>query len=108
MLLYLQEANDIWNHVLRGITNNALEYKIIDNLKFRSVVALDFILARYKEYSNKNHGDAVQEGGTAYMSADQDFNMVFQNSLDYSYAFNDHKFDFKALVEYQTVQIMVP
>ena len=100
-ILYLQEANESWNHVLRGTTNNSLEWEIIENLKFRTVVAMDFILGRFKDYSNKNHGDAVPEGGSSTMSVDEDFNIVYQNSLDYSYSLNDHKFDFKALIEYQ-------
>ncbi|MBT6004465.1 MAG: SusC/RagA family TonB-linked outer membrane protein, partial [Prolixibacteraceae bacterium] len=101
-ILFLQENDVTWNHMLRGMSNSFIEYEIIEDLKFKSVVAFDFILGHYKNYSNRIHGDAYQEGGSSFASIDQDFNMVFQNSLDYSITFLDnHRVDFKALVEYQ-------
>ena len=101
-ILFLQENDVTWNHMLRGMSNSFIEYEIIENLKFKSVYAFDFILGHYKNFSNRIHGDANQEGGSSFASIDQDFNMVFQNSLDYSLTFLDnHRIDFKALVEYQ-------
>ncbi|MCF8222608.1 MAG: TonB-dependent receptor [Bacteroidales bacterium] len=100
--LYLRKHDVTWNHMLRLISNNSIEIDITDDLKFTSRAALDFILGHYKNYGNKVHGDSNQEGGTSYTNIDQDFNMVFQNSLDYTVNFLDnHRIDFKALVEYQ-------
>lgn len=100
-ILFLQENDVTWNHMLRGMSNSFFEVDIIENLKFKSVYAFDFILGHYKNYQNRIHGDSNQEGGTSYAAIDQDFNMVFQNSLDYRWITGEHRFDFKALVEYQ-------
>lgn len=101
-ILYLQEHNVRWNHMLRMMSNSYIEIELIDNLKFKSLYAFDYILGHYKLYRNRYHGDSKDENGTAYASIDQDFNMVFQNSLDYTLNFLDnHRVDFKALVEYQ-------
>lgn len=100
-ILYLQENNIAWNHMTRGITNNTFEYEIIDNLKFKSVASFDYVFAQYKDYRNRIHGDSRDENGTSYAVWDTNFNMVFQNSLDYSLNFEDHQVDLKALVEFQ-------
>ncbi len=101
-ILYLQENNIRWNHMLRLLSNSFVEYEIIDNLKFKSLYAFDYILGHYKLYRNRYHGDSKDENGTAYASIDQDFNMVFQNSLDYTLNFLDnHRVDLKALIEFQ-------
>jgi len=101
-ILYLQKHNTTWNHMLRFLSNSFIEYEIVDNLKFRSVYAFDYILGHYKDFRNKYHGDSTDEKGTSESSLDQDFNMVFQNSLDYTIHFLDnHRIDLKALIEYQ-------
>jgi len=100
--LYLHDHNEEWNHMLRTMSNSFFEWEIIDKLKFKTLVAFDYVLGHYKSYGNKVHGDSYQEGGTSYASLDQDFNAVFQNSLDYNLTFLDnHRIDFKALVEFQ-------
>jgi TonB-linked SusC/RagA family outer membrane protein len=100
--LYLYDHNEEWNKMTRFTSNTSMEWEIIDKLKFRSVASFDFILGQYKSYGNRIHGDSFQENGTSAMSIDQDFNMVFQNSLDYSLTMlDDHRFDFKALIEFQ-------
>ena len=100
--LYLHDHNEEWNHMMRLMSNTFMEVDIIENLKFKSLVGMDYVLGHYKSYGNKVHGDSNQEGGTSFSSIDQDFNMVFQNSLDYRLEFLDnHRIDFKALVEYQ-------
>ncbi|MEN8115882.1 MAG: TonB-dependent receptor [Bacteroidota bacterium] len=100
-ILYLQEHNVNWNHMTRGLSNSFLEWEIVDRLKFKTLVGLDFILSHFKSYYNRHHGDSAQEGGSAEASVDQDFNLVFTNSLDYSVAYDDHTIAFKALMEYQ-------
>ena len=101
-ILYLQENNIRWNHMLRLMSNSFMEIELIENLKFKSLYAFDYILGHYKLYRNRYHGDSKDENGTAYASIDQDFNMVFQNSLDYTFNFLDnHRIDLKVLIEYQ-------
>jgi len=101
-ILYLQENNITWNHMLRFLSNSYMEFEIIDNLKFKTLYAFDWIMGHYKDYRNRYHGDSKDENGSSYMTLDQDFNMVFQNSLDYTFNFLDnHRVDLKALVEYQ-------
>ncbi|TFH37866.1 MAG: SusC/RagA family TonB-linked outer membrane protein [Bacteroidia bacterium] len=100
--LYLVEHDVVWNKMLRIMTNNFLEVDIIEGLKFKTLVGLDFVLGTYKSHQNRNYGDGFQENGTTSSNIDQDFNMVFQNSLDYRLTFLDnHRIDFKALMEFQ-------
>ncbi len=101
-IIYLQQENITWNHMLRFLSNSYIEYEIIDNLKFKSLYAFDWIMSHYKDYRNRVHGDSKDENGSSYTTLDQDFNMVFQNSLDYTINFLDnHRIDLKALIEYQ-------
>lgn len=100
--LYLEENDIYYNKMSRFISNNFIEWDIIDKLKFKSLAAIDFTFADYKTYNNRHYGDSYQENGTAYRENNQRFNMVFQNSLDYSLTvLDDHRFDFKALMEFQ-------
>ncbi|UCG28064.1 MAG: TonB-dependent receptor [Bacteroidales bacterium] len=100
--LYLKDHDVVWNKMTRLMTNNFLEVDIIENLKFKTLVGIDYILGTYKGHGNRNYGDGLQENGTTSSSVDQDFNMVFQNSLDYRLILlNDHRIDFKLLAEFQ-------
>ena len=99
--IYLAEHDINANDYTRALVNSSLEWDIIKDLKFRTFVSADYNLANYKQYQNRIHGDAAQEGGYAYASAERNFNTVFQNSLDYTLRFSDHNLSFKALIEYQ-------
>lgn len=100
--LYLYQNDVNFNRMARFITNDFVEWDIINNLKFKSLAALDFTYSDHKGYQNRNYGDSKQEGGSSYRSNTQRFNMVFQNSLDYRLKVMDnHRIDFKALIEYQ-------
>jgi len=100
--LYLMDHDVVWNKMMRLMTNNFLEIDIIDNLKFKTLVGIDFVLGTYKGHGNRNYGDGLQENGTTWSNIDQDFNMVFQNSLDYRLTLLDnHRIDFKVLAEFQ-------
>ncbi|HUS87071.1 MAG TPA: TonB-dependent receptor [Bacteroidales bacterium] len=100
--LYLMDHDVVWNKMTRLMTNNFVEVDIIDNLKFKTLVGLDFVLGVYKGHGNRNYGDGLQENGTTSSSIDQELNMVFQNSLDYSLTLLDnHRIDFKVLAEFQ-------
>ncbi len=100
--LYLYKHDVNWNKMARFMTNDFVEWDIIDKLKFKSLVGLDFTFSDYKSYQNRNYGDSSQEGGSSERDNSQRFNMVFQNSLDYRLVLmNDHRIDLKALIEYQ-------
>ena len=100
--LYIVENNDYLNDVTRVISNNALGYRILDNLKFTSSIGLDYTLANYKTYYNPIYGDGVSTKGSAFQSDTKGFNYVWQNSLDYRfYLGENHRFDAKALTEFQ-------
>ena len=100
--LYLMDNDVTWNNMNRAMSNSFLEIEIIDNLKFKTLLGLDYIFTDYKNYQNRQYGDSRPENGTSYRSNEQNFNMVTQNSLSYDYAVNsDHRLQFMALMEYQ-------
>ncbi len=99
--LYLKDHDVTYNNMTRALSNNYLEWDIIDNLTFKTLMSVDFILSDYKSYSNRNYGDAEPENGTSDRSFDQNFNYVLQNSLAYNLYLNDHHLNFLALMEYQ-------
>jgi len=99
--LYLKDHDVTFNKMTRAMTNNSLEWDIIDNLKFKTLIGLDFVFVDYKNYSNRQYGDSQPENGTSNRTAEQNFNLVFQNSLTYDLNLNDHRLTFMALMEYQ-------
>jgi TonB-linked SusC/RagA family outer membrane protein len=99
--LYTIENDVNTNDYTRAINNSFLEWEIIDNLKFKTLLSLDYNFVNFKEYQNRVHGDAEGENGYAYGSSERNFNMVAQNSLDYDLTLSDHKVSFKALIEFQ-------
>ena len=101
-ILYLHKYNVNWNHMLRLMSNSFIEFDIIDNLTFKTQAGFDFVFGQYKDYRNRHHGDSESENGSSWNVWDQDFNMVFQNSLAYKLTFLDnHRVDFMALMEFQ-------
>jgi TonB-dependent starch-binding outer membrane protein SusC len=99
--LYTLE-NDIYqNDLTRGMINSFIEWKIIDNLIFKSVYAGDYNVAAFHSYQNRIHGDGKAKGGSAIQSVTRNYNWVSQNSFDYKYLLNDHNIGLKALMEYQ-------
>jgi len=99
--LYLKDHDVTTNTMTRALTNNFLEWEAIDNLTFKSLIALDYVLVDYKNYQNRQYGDSEPENGTSYRSFEQNFNLVFQNSVGYNLYINDHHINFLALMEYQ-------
>ncbi len=99
--LYLKDNDVTFNKMTRAMTNNSVEWEIIDNLKFKTLLSLDYILVDYKNYQNRQYGDSQPENGTSSRSTEQNFNTVFQNSLTYDLNLNDHRLTFMALMEYQ-------
>lgn len=101
-ILYTTKENLTQNDFTRVISNNAFGYKILDNLKFESAIGLDYTLANYQSYYNPVHGDGYSTKGSTTQADRKVFNYVWQNSLNYNfYLGENHRFDIKALMEYQ-------
>lgn len=100
--LYTSKHNTSVNDITRVISNNAIGYKLLDNLKFESNIGLDYTLANYRLYYNPIHGDGLAYKGSASQDEKRVFNYVWQNSLNYLFYLGDsHRFNAKAIVEYQ-------
>lgn len=100
--LYLAENDILFNDMTRGLSNSFLEWKILDNLKYKTFVGFDYTIVHYKEYKNRNYGDSAPENGTSFASLERNINMVTQNSLSYDITLmDDHRISLMALMEYQ-------
>ncbi|MFO7828571.1 MAG: TonB-dependent receptor [Bacteroidales bacterium] len=99
--LYLKDRDVTINDLTRVISNSYIEWEIIEGLKFKSLVSLDYLLTAFKEYQNRHYGDSEPENGTAFASDQKNFNFVSQNSLAYDFSIDDHNFSVMALLEYQ-------
>jgi len=102
--LYLKDHDISYNKLTRMMNNSFLEVEIIDNLKFKTLVAMDFNIADYKNHSNRVYGDASAEGGSTYTSLGRNINIVTQNSLSYVMQKDEHFVSALALIEYQKNQ----
>lgn len=99
--LYLKDNDISYNNMTRAINNSFIEWDIIENLKFKTLVGIDYNLIDYKDYRNPNHGDGASFGGFSVASVVRNFNIVFQNSLSYNLALDHHYISIMALMEYQ-------
>ena len=64
----------------RGSVN--AEYKILENLKFRSVYGVDYNALEEDQYNNPLHGDGLASNGRAFAYYTRYFNYVWTNTLD--------------------------
>ena len=99
--LYIVKNNVDVNELTRAMSNSFLDLSILKNLKFKTLISFDYTLSSYKNYWNPIYGDGDGTYGYASSSVDRNFNMVAQNSLDYTLRFHDNTLSFKALMEYQ-------
>jgi TonB-linked SusC/RagA family outer membrane protein len=58
------------------------EYKILDNLKFRSQYGVDYSALEEDQYNNPLHGDGAASNGRAFSYYTRYFNWVWTNTLD--------------------------
>jgi len=65
---------------IRGSVNG--EYKILDNLKFKSVYGIDYNALEEDQYNNPLHGDGLASNGRAFSYYTRYFNYVWTNTLD--------------------------
>jgi TonB-linked SusC/RagA family outer membrane protein len=99
--LYIKDNNVSYNDMIRGISNSFVEYEFIKNLKFKSLVSLDYTMANYKSFANRNYGDGASTNGYGEESDDKNYNWVTQNSLSYNKTFGEHNISAMGLIEFQ-------
>ena len=58
------------------------EYKILENLKFRSNYGVDYNILEEDQYNNPLHGDGAASNGRAFSYFTRYFNYVWTNTLD--------------------------
>lgn len=86
----------------RLLNSTTLEYQILDDLKFTSVLGLDFLYTEELNFDPRAHGDGAGVNGFSFGYTDRNFNWTWRNMLDYTLWLNaDHKFDFKLAYEAQ-------
>ncbi len=59
------------------------DYKILDNLKFKSVYGIDYNNLEEDQYNNPIHGDGAATNGRAFAYYTRYFNYVWTNTLDF-------------------------
>jgi TonB-linked SusC/RagA family outer membrane protein len=59
------------------------EYKILDNLKFRSQYGVDYNVLEEDQYNNPLHGDGAASNGRAFSYYTRYYNWVWTNTLDF-------------------------
>lgn len=103
--LYTIPNNIRINDVIRVLNNNSISYKFTEDFRFTSQLSTDFTYIAYRNYNNPIHGDGAPYNGYAENSTSTIFKYIAQNGFDYRfYLGDDHKFDVKALMEYEKVK----
>ncbi len=100
--VYLQENDYQKTKTTKVFGTAQMEYKPMDGMKLTSKFGGDYMNLEEQSYQNPIHGDGRGRDGSASAAMGRNFNMVWQNMLDYGFTMNDdHRFDFKLLYEVQ-------
>ncbi|MEN7549363.1 TonB-dependent receptor [Rapidithrix thailandica] len=100
--LYSQENNIANKKQTRIFNNTALEFDIVDNLRFISNVGLDVVWNEELYYYNPNYGDGAQQQGESYVYNSRNTNILWKNRLNYAFKLNEvHAFDVSLVHELQ-------
>ncbi|MEW7305371.1 SusC/RagA family TonB-linked outer membrane protein [Elizabethkingia anophelis] len=102
--LYTQKNNINWNKQMRALINNKVDYKILKNLTYTTRLNIDYMFNDYKSYDNRNHGDGLNNNGSADRRNTQYFNWASINQLNFVERFGSHRLDVSAFFEYQQNQ----
>ncbi len=86
----LNEYNTITNRV---ITSPYAEVRFLKDFVAKSMVGVDYINNRERQFYNMEHGDGVSVKGRAYRYSKEDVTVTFQNTLTYNKTFNQHNLD---------------
>lgn len=85
----------------RGLGNAYLDAKIIDNLRFKTLLGVDASLTDDYLFNDPRHGDGYSAAGVISQSYSPTMRWNWQNILSYSKSFNDaHNIDVTAVAEY--------
>jgi TonB-dependent starch-binding outer membrane protein SusC len=85
----------------RGLGNVFLDFKLVDNLRFRTVLGADLTLADDFLYNDPRHGDGQGAGGLVSQAYSPIKAWNWQNILSYNKTFNEvHNIDATAVQEY--------
>lgn len=89
------------NNITRVLQNSALNVDITDDLKFKTVLGLDYTVANFKQWRTPLHGDGLSNKGTGYESTNRFYTYTTQNSLDYNLTLAEkHNFSVSAVQEF--------
>jgi TonB-linked SusC/RagA family outer membrane protein len=95
-------ANNIYRSQALNLTGNAfVKIKIIDGLNATSQIGINYINAEDYLYWDPTHGDGRGSNGIVDQFYQPLFRYNWQNTLDYSKTFGDHKLDVVGGLEFQ-------
>ena len=87
----------------RLLNSTSVEYQFTENLRFTSVLGLDFLYTEELNFDPRAHGDGAGVNGFSFAYTDRNFNWTWKNMLDYTWQLSeDHQFDFKLVYEAQS------
>ena len=85
----------------RALGNVSLGVKLIDNLRFKTLLGADVSITDDFGYGDPRHGDAASVNGSLDQIFAPSSRWNWQNILTYNKSFNEaHNFDFTAVAEY--------
>ncbi|WP_442589683.1 SusC/RagA family TonB-linked outer membrane protein [Pedobacter sp. AW31-3R] len=95
-------ANNVYRSQALNVTGNAfVKVNILDGLNATSQIGINYINTEDFMYWNPVHGDGRGYNGLVDQFYQPLFRYNWQNTLDYSKTFGDHKLDAVAGLEYQ-------
>ncbi|SDM75295.1 SusC/RagA family TonB-linked outer membrane protein [Pedobacter antarcticus] len=95
-------ANNIYSSQALNLTGNAFaKLKIIEGLNATTQIGINYLHGEDYLYWNPTHGDGRGSNGIVDQFYSPTFRYNWQNTLDYSKTFGDHKLDVVAGLEFQ-------
>ncbi|MFO8236188.1 MAG: SusC/RagA family TonB-linked outer membrane protein [Bacteroidales bacterium] len=99
--LYLAEHDINYNDMTDITGKMDLEWEIVEDLKFETNLSGNYSVLNTFGFGNRNYGDYEDQNGNSSDELVREFNIVFQNRLNYRFSFDSHNFDVTALQEAQ-------
>lgn len=86
----------------RLLNSTTIEYQFNDDLKFSSILGIDFLYTEELNFDPTEHGDGAGVNGFSFAYTDRNFNYTWRNMVDYRLDLSkDNRFDFKLVYEAQ-------
>lgn len=103
--LYVVSHDDMEKELLRIFSNNSLKYDISNDLYFKTLVSLDYLLSSNRIYYNPFHGEGFDHNGQVENEIYRDFLYNVQNTLNYKKSFAGvHNLNLSLVQEYQKLK----